>query len=43
MFTPYCTLRKNAPVIDTFQPCVRWPPCGSAMPMTVSPGFSSAK
>ena len=36
--TPYCTARKYLPVRETFQPCVRWPPAGSAMPMTVSPG-----
>ena len=28
--TPYCTARKYLPVIETFQPCVRWPPAGSA-------------
>ena len=28
--TPYCTDVKYAPVIDTFQPWVRWPPAGSA-------------
>ena len=28
--TPYATARKYLPVIDTLQPCVRWPPAGSA-------------
>ena len=34
---------KYLPVIDTFQPCVRWPPAGSAMPMMVSPGLQNAR
>ena len=41
--TPYCTLLKYVPVIETFQPCVRWPPAGSPMPMIVSPGLQNAK
>ena len=31
--TPYCTARNQWPVVETLQPCVRWPPGGSAMPM----------
>ena len=37
--TPYCDALKYLPVIDTFQPCVRWPPAGRPRPMTVSPGL----
>ena len=35
------TARRGStlPVIETFQPCVRWPPAGSARPITVSPGL----
>jgi hypothetical protein len=41
--TPYWTARNHLPVAETDQPCVRWPPAGSAMPMTVSPGAASAR
>ena len=41
--TPYCTARNHLPVADTLQPWVRWPPAGSAMPMTVSPGSRKAR
>ena len=41
--TPYCTGRNHLPVTDTVQPWVRWPPCGSAMPITVSPGCRNAR
>ncbi|GAB3871717.1 hypothetical protein GCM10027610_135900 [Dactylosporangium cerinum] len=40
--TVYCTGRNQAPVADTGQPWVRWPPMGRAMPMTVSPGAARA-
>jgi hypothetical protein len=40
--TEYCTAWNHAPVADTDQPCVRCPPIGSAMPMTVSPGLARA-
>ena len=35
--------QRKVPVIETFQPCVRWPPAGRPMPITVSPGFMNAK
>ena len=41
--TPYCTAWNHLPVADTGQPCVRWPPIGSAMPITVSPGCRNAR
>ena len=41
--TPYCTPRNHLPVAETPQPWVRWPPMGSAMPMTVSPGSAKAR
>ena len=41
--TPYCTPRNHLPVAETPQPCVRWPPIGSAMPITVSPGSANAR
>ncbi len=41
--TPYCTERNHLPVADTPQPCVRCPPIGSAMPITVSPGSQKAR
>ena len=41
--TPYCTARNHLPVTETGQPCVRWPPIGSAMPITVSPGCRNAR
>ena len=41
--TPYCTERNHLPVAETDQPCVRCPPIGSAMPITVSPGCRNAR
>ena len=41
--TPYCTDRNHLPVTDTGQPWVRWPPIGSAIPITVSPGCRNAR
>ena len=41
--TSYCTLRNHLPVTETGQPCVRWPPIGSDMPMIVSPGWTKAR
>ena len=41
--TPYWTGRNHFPVAETDQPWVRWPPMGSAMPMTVSPGLANAR
>ena len=41
--TPYCTARNHLPVAETFQPWVRWPPMGRAIPMTVSPGWQEGE
>ncbi len=41
--TPYCTPRNHLPVAETPQPWVRWPPIGSDMPSTVSPGCRNAR
>ena len=41
--TPYWTERNHLPVADTGQPWVRWPPMGSAIPITVSPGCRNAR
>ena len=41
--TPYWTEWNHFPVAETVQPCVRWPPIGSAMPMMVSPGCANAR
>ena len=41
--TPYCTERNHLPVADTVCPWVRWPPIGSAIPITVSPGCRNAR
>ena len=41
--TPYWTGRNHLPVAETDQPWVRWPPIGSAMPITVSPGWAKAR
>ena len=41
--TPYCTLLKYLPVIDTVCPCVRCPPAGRARPMMVSPGCAEGE
>ena len=41
--TPYCTAWNHLPVADTGQPWVRWPPIGSAIPITVSPGSRNAR
>jgi hypothetical protein len=41
--TPYWTGRNHLPVAETGQPWVRWPPIGSDMPMTVSPGWANAR
>ncbi len=41
--TPYWTERNHLPVTETGQPCVRCPPIGSDMPMTVSPGCMNAR
>jgi hypothetical protein len=40
--TWYGTMSYRRPERLIFMPCVRWPPCGSARPMIVSPGCSSA-
>ena len=34
---------KYLPVIETFQPWVRWPPAGRPRPITVSPGLRNAR
>src|SRR5213594_4028730 len=41
--TPYCVARNSVPEKFTGAPWVRWPPCGSASPSTVSPGFATAR
>ena len=41
--TPYCTELNHLPPTATPAPCVRWPPIGSASPMTVSPGEANAR
>ena len=41
--TPYCTEWNHLPVAETGQPCVRCPPIGSAIPITVSPGWRKAR
>jgi hypothetical protein len=40
--TVYGTGVNQVPEKLTFEPWVRWPPCGSDMASTVSPGWSSA-
>ena len=41
--TPYDTTLNHLPDWLAGEPWVRWPPWSSAMPMKVSPGFSSAR